>query len=162
MLNEIINILSKEGNSIIKEIQSNLSSTGTDASGKTSRSLRLQVVKQDEKYLMKIFGRPYFMTVETGRKPTPEKKPSKTMIANIRSWVKERGISESLVWAIAVNINKKGTKLWQQGGRKDIVSNVITDSKIQQIERSILEYYAKAFVVNIKNLFNDRTPSRTI
>lgn len=154
MLNEILTILTSEGNSIIKEIQRNLASTGTDATKKTSNSLRLQATKQDNKYLLQIYGRPFFMTVETGRKPTPDKKPPQTMVQNIREWVKARGMSESMVYAIATEINKKGTKLWRQGGRKDIVSNVITESKIAEIEKSILEAYAKAFLLNIKNLWN--------
>jgi hypothetical protein len=46
------------------------------------------------------------------------------MIENIKEWVAARGKPESMVWAIATKINKEGTKLWQQGGRTDIYTDL--------------------------------------
>lgn len=138
---------------MIGDIRRNLSSTGTNATNKTQQSLRAEVTQGQNKYRMRLLGREFFFTVETGRKPTPEKKPSRTMIQNIREWVKARGLEERLTWAIATEIQKKGTRLWRQGGRKDIVSNVVTNSRIDQITRSVLDQFAKDFAANIKNIF---------
>ncbi len=47
---------------------------------------------------MQLLGRPFFMTVETGRKPTPDKKPSREMVDNIRKWCDARGVDEGAAW----------------------------------------------------------------
>lgn len=157
---DLIQILSKEGDSIVKEIQQNLASTGTNATSKTSRSLRYEVRKDNNKYIFQIIGRPFFLTVETGRKATPDKKPSKGMVDNIKEWLRAKGKPQGLAWAVAMSIQKHGTKLHQQGGRKDIVSNVINESRINKIEELTLQAFAADFMTHIKQLFADG-PNRT-
>lgn len=122
---EIFEVIQDKGIDLINNIRVNLGSTGTNATVKTSQSLRIALKQEGTKYSLTLYGRPFFMTVQTGRRPTPDKKPSREMISNLMEWVDARGLDESAVWAIATNINKKGTKLWRDGGRTDIVDPAV-------------------------------------
>lgn len=151
----MLSILNHESNSLIQKIRQNLSQTGTTKSGKSAGSIYFQITEEDngDKILVEVIGgRQYFATVETGRKPTPDKKPSRAMIDNISAWVKTVGKPESAVWAIATNIQKKGTELFQKGGRKDIYSNEI-DGFIDSIGAAIAKEIADEYMVNIVNSF---------
>lgn len=148
----IDDILAQAGKSAVEKIQANLSSTGTNATSETSRSLHYSVENQGNKTILTIVAKPYFMVVETGRKPTPDKKPGREMIDNIGKWLAARGKKESMKWAVAVKINKEGTELYKKGGRKDIVSNVITDKFIQTVMKEILQHFAEAVMSNIVKL----------
>ena len=126
----IEDILHEAGNDYVRAIRDNLASTGTDATGETSKSVGYEVYQNGDKWTLNVYGgRPFFPTVETGSKPS-KKKPSPKMIDKIKTWAGVRGILAS-PWAVAKNILKYGSKLWQRGGRRDIYSNVA--------ERSFLE-----------------------
>lgn len=129
-MSDLEQILDDAGRRYVDEIRNNLASSGTDATGETSRSVGYQVYMNGGKLTLEVYGgRPYFPTVETGSKPS-KKKPGRKMIEKIEKWAGVRGILAS-PWAIATNILKFGSKLWQRGGRRDIYSNVA--------ERSFLE-----------------------
>lgn len=149
----MIDILTSNGNSVISQIKENLASTGTNATDETGNSLRLEVKNEGFKQILKIYGRPYFMTVETGRKPTPNFKPSIQFVANIKKWMDAKSKIGS-AYGIAQDIHKRGTKLFRQGGRKDIVSNVVNESFVQSISKSILDKFAKEVLTNTVTLFN--------
>lgn len=142
----VVEILNTKGLEAINAIRNNLSATGTNATSKTSQSLQVSINQVGTKVTMTIEGRPFFMTVETGRKPTPEKKPSRQMISNIIAWMSARGLDETKAWGVAMSINNKGSALWRKGGRKDIVSNVIDDKLFESIENEMLQQYGKEFL----------------
>jgi hypothetical protein len=100
---------------------------------------------------MKLLGRPNFFTVQTGRKPTPDNKTSREMIQRITRWVEARNIELEAVWGIATNIQKKGTKLWQAGGRTDIIDPAIEDF-VNNVSHTILEFGAEEIKRTIKEL----------
>ena len=84
---ELISILNNYGQFTVQQIQQNLSSTGTNATGKTSASLKYSVKNEGTKATLLITGRKYFATVETGRKATPNyDKPSKAFVQAIKEW----------------------------------------------------------------------------
>jgi len=106
----VVNILSQQGTSIVEQIRQNLASTGTNATGKTSRSLRFEVVQEGFKTTLRVIGKAYFMVVETGRKPTPQyDKPSEQFVASIKEWLKARNMSEASAYGLAKYIHKNGT-----------------------------------------------------
>ena len=149
MVVDLLTILTKY-QSVVGEIRANLSSTGTNATGKTSQSLRFITSTEGSKTIIKIVGRPYFATVETGRKPTPQfTKPSAEFVASIKEWVKARGLPEGSAYAIAKHIHQKGTKLYTQGGREDIYSNVINQNLVDRISQDILVQFSDAFIKNV-------------
>jgi len=146
---DLISILNGYGNSVVSQIRQNLASTNTDATGKTSRSLRFEVKNDGSKTIMKIFGRPYIMSVETGRKATPGVKPSRQFVENIKEWTKARGIPVGASYAIAKSINEKGTP---STGKK-IISNVIDQSLTDNISKDVLGQFAKLLTTNIKQIY---------
>lgn len=154
----IAEILRDNGITAINEIRANLGRTGTNATVKTSQSLAYEVAQNGTRWKLIITGRPFFMTVETGRKPTPGKKPSREMITNITAWLSARGLNEVSPWAIAMAIQRKGTELWLKGGRKDIVSNVLNDEFYTKIGDDILANYGQIYLdrilADLKNLQN--------
>ncbi len=137
-------ILTATGQSVVSQIQGNLAKTGTNATGKTSRSVRFEVLSDGGKEILRVYGRKYFMAVETGRRPKGDK-PSRGFVAAIQEWMTARG-KEGSAYAIARKINREGTKLFQKGGRQDIVSNVVNESLIIQISRQVLGEYAQAII----------------
>lgn len=156
MIVDLIQILSKWGNSTVAQIRANMSSTGTDATGKTSQSLRYEVTQEGSKTILKVLGKPFFMVVETGRKATPQyTKPSEQFVESIKKWITARGKSELSAYGIAKSIHQHGTKLWQQGGRKDIVSNVVNESLTQAISKDILTQFSQEYVKQANLVFNN-------
>jgi hypothetical protein len=149
----VIDILQQSGNSVVEQIKKNLASTGTNATGSTSNSLRVEVKNEGFKQILKIYGRPYFMTVETGRKATPDYKPSQQFVASIREWMQAKNV-EGSAYGIAQDIHKKGSKLFRDGGRTDIVSNVVNETFTQQLSKAILDEFAKSYLTHTVNLFN--------
>lgn len=152
MIIAIDDILDKAGKFAVSKIQDHLSSTGTNATSETSQSVVYSVERQGNKSTLTVTAKPFFMVVETGRKPTPEKKPGREMLDNIGKWLAARGKEESMKLAVAVKINKEGTELYKKGGRKDIVSNVITDQFIDELAEEILQYFADAVMSNVIKL----------
>jgi len=147
---DLIEILNEQGIELVNGIRANLGSTGTTATGKTSQSLRFEISQEGTKTRLKLFGRPFFMTVETGRKATPNKKPSREFIENLKPWAEARGIPEGAVWAIATKINKLGTNLWRAGGREDIVEPPV-DNFINNVGQALLDSKADDLVMKIKD-----------
>lgn len=152
---EIISILNQYGNSTIDLIKQNLSSTGTSATGKTAQSLRFEVSNEGTKATFKVIGKPYFMVVETGRKPTPQYKPSRQFVKSIKEWIQAKGGNDKFAYGIALSIHKKGTKLWQDGGRTDIVSNVINQNLTDKINLDLLNKFAEQYMNSVVKLFTD-------
>jgi hypothetical protein len=150
MTAELIRILDQYGKSTVEQIRDNLSSTGTNATGKTSRSLQYEVKQQGTKAVLRITGKPFMAVVETGRRATPEyTKPSTQFVAAIREWLKAKGKSEGSAYGIAKSIHQKGTKLHRDGGRKDIISNVVNESLIDKISQDLLKEFAEEFLNNV-------------
>lgn len=148
---EIYDLIQDKGIDLINNIRVNLGSTGTNATVKTSQSLRAETKQEGTKYTFTLFGRPFFMTVQTGRKPTPDKKPSREMIENLRPWIDSRGMDESAVWAIATDINKRGTALWRAGGRTDIVDPAV-DTFVNDVSQSFLEAEADNYQLKVRQM----------
>jgi hypothetical protein len=146
-----IEIVNNNGTELINDIRANLVTSGQNATLETSNSLRIEVKQEGNKVKMQLFGRDYFMTVQTGRKPTPDKKPSREMIDRITAWVNARGMDASAVWAIATNIQKKGTKLWQSGGREDIVDPAVDDF-INNVSQDLLDNEADNFILKVREM----------
>lgn len=154
----MLSILNDQSNSFIQKIRDNLESTGTTKSGKSAGSIYYKLTESGDKITVEVIGaRSYFATVETGRKATPDKKPSRAMIDNITEWVRIIGKPESMVWAVATNIQKKGTELFQKGGRKDIYSNEI-EGFIDSIGAALAKEFADEFLDNMVKTWNVNGP----
>lgn len=134
---------------LVNDIRANLGATGTNATGRTSQSLRFEITQNGGKMNMRLYGRPFFMTVQTGRRPTPEKKPSREMIDNLRVWMESRGMNSSKVWGLATKINQRGTRLWLEGGREDIVDPAV-DEFVNGISMDALAAEQENFILKTR------------
>jgi hypothetical protein len=157
MIVSLVDILSQHGRSVVQDIRTNLDSTRTNATGKTSNSIQYAVTEDGTKTILWVYGRPFVFTVETGRGPRRESKDHKT-VDRIREWMDARGIGTGLNEAqkeqkaksITFLINKYGSKLHRKGGRKDIISNVVNQSLYDEITDDVMNKFTNSFMDNIK------------
>jgi len=161
MTADLITILSKYGQSTVDQIRENLSSTGTNATGKTSRSLRYEVKKEGNKTTLKVLGKPYFAVVETGRRPTPDYKPSRQFVDSIKEWMDAKG-KQGSAYAIALAIHKRGTKLYRDGGRTDIISNVVNQNLVDKISAELLDKFADELLRNVVEVYGSNNRTATV
>ena len=142
-LDELKDILDK----MVAEMRDNLAKTGTNASGRTSQSLRVVMTNTGGE----IWGRKYFRGVEQGRAGG---RIPRNFTSIIEQWILDKGLPVQAIqykrkpsanWqpkytpeerglrqmasAIAHTIEKSGTSLYRKGGRKDIFTNVIEKNK---------------------------------
>lgn len=146
---ELFEPINNQAIHLVNNIRVNLGSTGSNATGKTSQSLRFELKQEGSKYKMQLFGRPFFMTVQTGRRPTPDKKPSREMISNLTEWMDARGMDSSKVWGVATKIQQLGTRLWFEGGREDVVDPAV-DEFINGVAQDLLKAESDNFVLKIR------------
>jgi hypothetical protein len=151
---EIFEMINNRSVDLINDIRANLGATGTNATGKTSQSLRFELKQEGTKYKMQLFGRPFFMTVQTGRGPTKPGAPQSdpTLFEGIKEWIEAKGIAAN-PWAVTKSIHEKGTRLWRQGGREDIVQPAV-DAFINGLSQDLLDAEADNFVLKIKDGFS--------
>lgn len=143
---------------MVAEMRDNLAKTKTNASGRTSASLRVVMTNTGGE----IWGRRYFRGVEQGRAGG---RVPRNFDAIIRQWILDKGLTPQAIpykrkpsanWqpkytpeerglrqmasAIARTIEKSGTSLYRSGGRKDIFTNVIEENKpaILQVAKEII------------------------
>lgn len=143
-MSEFINILQEGAESLIEKIRANMVANNINATNKTSESLEYEIIEDGDKTTLNINANKFASVIETGRKPTPDLKPGASMIQNITEWVNARGLESSLVWAIATQINKEGTKLWQEGGRDDIYTLPFNEF-IELLSNKILDFEMDSF-----------------
>ena len=131
-------------------IWQNIDTTNTKASGKTQESMWIERTPTGGR----LWGRPYFQSVETGR---PAGRVPFNFVSIIKQWIIDKGISIKQVayktsrqhkysvqerslnmaaGAIAHNIEVSGTRLFKQGGRHDIYSDVIAE-EVAQLRREL-------------------------
>ena len=150
MTAEILAILSKYGESTTEALRAKT----PKATGKTAQSLRFEVTEEETKATLRILGKPFYMVVQTGRRPTPQfTKPSKTFVASIQEWMDAKGIQSS-AYAIAKSIHKKGTKLWQQGGNT-LVSDIVNQTLVDEISKETLSVFAHEYLISTVKMFDD-------
>jgi hypothetical protein len=153
MITEILSILSSYGQSTTDQIKQAI----PKKTGKTAASVRFQVEDNGTTATLRLTARPFFLTVQTGRKPTPQyTKPSKEFVQAIREWLQASGSDQGPAYAIAKSIHQKGTKLWQQGGNT-IISDIVNESLTQKISTDVLKEFARYYLVSTVNLFNDNS-----
>lgn len=154
MTDEERQILGETLEAIVSDIRKNLADTGTNASGRTSDSLEA-VLTDDGGY---ILGRQYFQGVEQGRPAGPV---PFDFVHIIRQWMRDKHITapaikykrkESDRWhpkytpeergamamagAIAYRIRTQGTRLYLNGGRTDIYTNVL-ESRLAELQEKL-------------------------
>lgn len=142
-------ILNQEGQDMVDEIRENLAATGSNASGKTSESIRYEVEIEGKKAALSLFGRGYIMSVETGRGPRQSSKES-NFLDGMKDWMKIKGIGSGLTQKkfdqlarfFTFRQNKLGSLLFRRGGRKDIITPVISAERVREVSDRVIKVYA--------------------
>lgn len=143
---------------MVAEMRDNLAKTNTNASGRTSASLRVVMTDTGGQ----IWGRKYFRGVEQGRAGG---RIPRNFTSIIEQWILDKGLTIQAIqykrkpsanWqpkytpeerglrqmasAIAHTIEKSGTSLYRSGGRKDIFTNVIEENKndLKKVAKEII------------------------
>lgn len=131
------------GGSAISDIQAKLGSTGANASGKTSRSLRKELADDE----LTIFGSEVFRYVEEGRGPSKKKgSGSEDLYSQIKQWIKDKGITptgdisdDNLAFLITRKIHNEGTLLHRTKTARDIFSSVLNKNRIESLVKVIAD-----------------------
>lgn len=127
---ELDSVLSDWGNRVAERIKSNLDTTGTTASGRTKDSIEVVAIDGE----LTIYGRRFFDGVETGR---PAGKIPYRFQDILYDWASAKGIlanfgdteykQRSALYMVGQFIKNHGTKLYRDGGRTSIYTDVITE-----------------------------------
>lgn len=149
-------------------IWQNIDTTNTKASGKTQESMWIERTPTGGR----LWGRPYFQSVETGR---PAGRVPFNFVSIIKQWIIDKGISIKQVayktsrphkysvqerslnmaaGAIAHNIEVSGTRLFKSGGRHDIYSDVIAEEVAElrkQLAVSVAETLSQTLIKDVKD-----------
>lgn len=144
-------LLQREGDAIIRDLQSAMVSAGANASGKSSASLMNEVKGSGiSRATMTITGSESWNWMEQGRGVT-KKNQNGVLKPIIEQWIKDKGIQipsgftlESFAFVITRSIHKRGTKLFYTQTRRDIYTSVITEERINSITSQI----TKTFIAN--------------
>lgn len=146
-LEDFKDILSSEGQKFSENVRKNINSKGITKSGKTVASIHEET--PDGKTLI-VWGREDFQNIETGTSPQQAQTKNATKFrANIYEWSKYLPITFKndkqryfFAWRVTDKIYQFGTKLYREGGRKDIYTNEIQpllDSISESTGRKIKE-----------------------
>lgn len=126
-----------------REIIENHERAGQVASGKTRDSLKHEVVTGVSGVTGTIYGRKYFAALETGSKPWKKQyaHPPKPFVNTIAQWMADKGIEGVSAYLVARKIMREGTKLYREGGRKDIFTTSL-EAIQERIEQEISSLFS--------------------
>lgn len=144
----ILNTYGAKGVEVLKEAIAPLRATG-----KTADSVYFKVEGSEEKDTLRIIGRGFFETLETGRGPRKSSQQG-DFKSNMLEYMQARGIGvelsqkkrEQLARFLTWKINKEGDKTFKKGGRK-IYSDQL-DKFVQQLREAVLKDW-KGLVVAV-------------
>lgn len=112
-----------------RDIIANHERAGQVASGKTRDSLSVEVTSDTTSATATMYGRKYFAALETGSAPWKKqyKHPPKPFVETIAKWMVDKGIEGVSAYLVARKIMREGSRLYRDGGRKDIFTPVMED-----------------------------------
>lgn len=167
-MTNLLTLLQTEGDNLVKEIQRDMASTGTNATGKTSESLNYEVKEEGGRITLSILGRPYTALIEPGRGPRKSSQSS-NLASNILEWMQAKGVGQDLTAKQQINlarfltlrINQRGTKLYQKGGRTDIYTEPF-NNMVEKLNQEVVDTIADDFTKNIVITWNANTKQAEI
>lgn len=129
---------------------------GMRATGDFKEGLEVQVAPETGKLL----GLPYALQLDEGRKPTSSGGDGK-LLKKIKKWIVDKGIVNnikgdisvsSLAFLITRKIHREGWKREGHGG-VNLISNVVTDKRMQDIINKIGNAMTLSFVSKLEKEF---------
>jgi hypothetical protein len=140
---KIEEILRKGLDKVKSKIQSNLVSSGRNASGSTSKSLKVVSEVSADSVKVSLLGSKVLGALEFGRSPSEKgQKGKRTWEKELRDWMRLRGIDQSLFYPIWRKINRDGYK-----GTKGLVTDPIEEFK-KEVSKQLSLQIVKDFRKN--------------
>lgn len=145
----------------IADIRRRSTQAGQVATGRTLRALEVRMRIEGGNIIGEIWGLPYTGALETGSRPAKPKyqgKPSREFVASMKEWVKVRGLAlndkqaQQIAFYLAWYIKRYGTRLYREGGRRDIITPAIEATK-RTLEDRLGVYYEQLVTGAIDNNF---------
>ena len=150
---------------------------GQKATGRTMDALEVRVRAEGAAIIGEIWGMPYTGEWETGVPSSPRLwKPRRgcwrngcrkgtdaerqAMVRNLKEWAAIRGLTagmtdrqaENLARYLAWYINRYGSRLWRNGGRRDIITPAV-----EATERVLEERLSQYYETQMDNMFFNST-----
>jgi hypothetical protein len=152
-------ILTKSVDKIKKDLLTEYVNSGRKATGDWEKYLDSKTTEKTGNVKIEILGADYTYFLENGRKPNKNQNHKKLVgfalyMTNksdspISRWIQAKGINESLKFAIAYDLGRKGYK------GKPFVSKVINDENISKIVKEAGLDYVKEITTDIKMIFKN-------
>ena len=149
-------IFQQEFDKLMADIGAEYERLGMRASGDFKEGLEVQVTPESGKLL----GLPYALQLDEGRKPTSSGGDGE-LLRRITKWVVDKGVVNnirdnisvsSLVFLITRKIHREGWKRQGFGG-VNLVSNIVTDKRMQDIIDKIGQNMTLSFVSKLEKEF---------
>lgn len=159
IITDVERVLAEELEAGRKAIIENSKRAGQKASGKTYRSMRVEVMPMPDGTRGVMSARPFFAALETGSRPwtTQYKTAPKFFAEIIEDWLQDKGLTIN-PYAVATTIMRKGSRLYRQGGRRDIFTPVV-----EEIGENVQERTAGLFQsVIMDSILKYTKPTETI
>jgi hypothetical protein len=149
---EMKDILLQFLNEVSKEIKAEQTRQGRVASGKTAQSLEPEATDR----IGILYGSISANVLETGRKPG--RGPHSSII---RQWIEDKGLfsgeseskKNSIAYLITRKIKEEGTQLYRQGGKSGVLSNIITERRINSFESLVLRRFGREVTEEVVTTF---------
>lgn len=148
-------------NDCVGDIKRRHVQAGQRATGRTMNALEVRMRREADAIVGEIWGMPYTGAWETGSRPARRKGTAasrESMVQNLKEWCKIRGLAvddeqaERLAKYLAWYIKRYGSKLYRNGGRRDIITPAIEATK-QTVEQQLGIYYEQLVTETIDNNF---------
>jgi hypothetical protein len=148
----IQDILDKFGSETVNIIADNMRANDQVATGETLESLKYDAT--DSRLL--VTGAPYIMALETGRRPRTSSQEG-GLASKLERWIVAKSIpirrtleqdAKSLAWFI----NKYGTKLFREGGRKDVITPAVSQDRVNGLVKQLNVVFVGETVKSIKTV----------
>lgn len=152
----------------IADIKRRSTQAGQVATGKTLRALEVKVRQEGAAIIGEIWGRPYTGALETGSRPARRKGPEvskKSMVVDLAQWCRIRGLDKNkdgspmtdkqlknLAAHLAWYIKRYGTRLYRQGGRRDIITPALEWTE-RTLDERLTVYFEQLVTDEISNNF---------
>lgn len=137
----------------VDDIKRRSTQAGQVATGRTLRALEVRMKAEGQEIIGQIWGRPFTGALETGSRPASKashnpKLTQKVMAVNLAQWMRVRGLSSDLTDKqlkqaaehLAWYIRRYGSKLYREGGRRDIITPAIESTKKVLVERLGMDF----------------------
>ena len=142
MLTDLLNL---HAEILRKRIVEEMAARGKNASGKTAAGLQIIVAENGFK-LIDTTGNFYFVEYGSAPHKNQQGKASTTLASIIKKWIQVKGIivqgnENSVAYAIAMQLKRKGSKQYQSGKPAGIIkaamSKDYTDRLINEISKQL-------------------------